>query len=286
MKDQLFIILTPNGKMIPASVRPAAVAAFLQTACEGNAEIRRIEPNRINSIHCDGPLVTRGGSQMHIRRQDATAASLEFNPQASYLDPSLDSGLSPKIRGNVVLCDCALANPASLLGDWQALKLLNQMKTRAQAYARAKARNINGYYRNASPVWKYNYTITRKPASRGRAHITISLNGEELGERTTCFPCLYAVICCHTQAYKVEQLRMHISLETARANDHEALQRRDPVAVAKDEWRWNFSEPSANEHHCIREQRIATGWYAEEAKGIREQILKCEARLARILAGQ
>ena len=92
MKDQLFIILTPNGKMIPASVRPAAVAAFLQTACEGNAEIRRIEPNRINSIHSGGRLVTRGGSQMHIRRQDATAASLEFNPRASFLDPSLDCG--------------------------------------------------------------------------------------------------------------------------------------------------------------------------------------------------
>ena len=286
MKDKLFIIVTPNGKMIPASVRPGAVAAFVQTVCEGNTEIRRIEPNRINSIHSDGRLVIRGVSQMHIRRQDSTAAGLEVNPRASFLDPNLDGISIPKIRGNAVLCDCTLSNPASLLGDWQAIKVLNQMKTRVQSYARAKARNINGYYRNASPVRKYNYPITRKPASRGRVHITIALNGEVLGERTTCFPCLYAVICCHTQAYKIDQLRKLISLETERANDHQALQRRDPVAVAKDEWRGRFCEQGADEHTRLREQRIATGWYAEAAKGIREQILRCEERLARLLAGQ
>ena len=62
------------------------------------------------------------------------------------------------------------------------------------------------------------------PVFEAESDLNIGLGGSQR---------LYAVICCHTRAYKVEQLRRHISWETARANDHEALQRRDPVAVAK-----------------------------------------------------
>lgn len=126
---------------------------------------------------------------------------------------------------------------------------------------------------------RHNCTVARQLVRRDRVKIIVSVGGKIIGERMSAFHCLWALACYVDDPTEIARLKTSIQRLREAADLADAIQRRDPVALAQD----------AQNHGCIhvsncsyligRAERIQLGQFAYVAKYCRKTVVRLEREL-------
>lgn len=130
---------------------------------------------------------------------------------------------------------------------------------------------------------RHHYTVTRQLVRKDRAKITVFVSGQIVGERTTAFHCLWALACHVDDPAEIARLKASIQQLRADADLADAIQRRDPVALAQDAQNHGCSD---NCRYLIdREERIELGQFANLAQYRRKILIRLEREFDSAPAG-
>lgn len=126
---------------------------------------------------------------------------------------------------------------------------------------------------------RHHYTVTRRLVRKDRVRITVFVSGKIVGERITAFHCLWALACYVDDPAEIARLKTSIQQLRADADLADAIQRRDPVALAQDAQNHGCSDVSNCRFLIGREERIRLGQFANVAKYCRKTMIRLEREL-------
>lgn len=132
---------------------------------------------------------------------------------------------------------------------------------------------------------RHHYTVTRRLVRKDRVKITVFVSGQIVGERTTAFHCLWALACHVDAPAEIARLKASIQQLRADADLADAIQRRDPVALAQDAQNHGFSDESNRRYLIDREERIELGQFANLAQYRRKILIRLEREFDSAPAG-
>lgn len=81
---------------------------------------------------------------------------------------------------------------------------------------------------------RHNYTVTRWLVRKKRVKISVFVGNKIIAERMTAFPCFGALACYVDDPAEILRLQTSIQRHRIAADLADAMQRRDPSALAQD----------------------------------------------------
>jgi hypothetical protein len=126
-----------------------------------------------------------------------------------------------------------------------------------------------------------NYEIAIKPVAKGaKRKVTVSLNGQVIGQRTSARPYRFALVVRRNQAYALESCRKNLAHQLAEQARYQAVADDAPgaraAALAKDRTAWQRQQT---------QKFIADGDFARWAKNSGEQAEACRRKIAVLESG-